>query len=80
MADVHFSGIKALINAALGLIDGFEKLHNAGFSYQDLNDGNFSIHPETGDVLICDNDNVSEYGDNSGIAGKCRYGTGSGSA
>lgn len=73
LADVHFSGIKALINAALGLIDGFEKLHNAGFSYQDLNDGNFSIHPETGDVLICDNDNVSEYGDNSGIAGKCRY-------
>ena len=71
LADVHFSGIKALINAALGLIDGFEKLHNAGFSYQDLNDGNFSIHPETGDVLICDNDNVSEYGDNSGIAGKC---------
>ena len=24
-------------------------------------------------MLICDNDNVSEYGDNSGIAGKCRY-------
>lgn len=72
-ADVHFSSIQALIHAALCLIDAFEKLHNAGFSYQDLNDGNFSIHPETGDVLICDNDNVSEYGDNSGIAGKCRY-------
>ena len=73
LADVHFSGIKALINAALGLIDGFEKLHNAGFSYQDLNDGNFFLNPETGDVLICDNDNVSQFGEKSGIAGKCRY-------
>ena len=26
-----------------------------------------------GDVLICDNDNVAEYGDALGIAGKCRY-------
>ena len=74
LADVHFSGIKALINAALGLIDGFEKLHNAGFSYQDLNDGNFSIHPETGDVLICDNDNVSANGiDNSSVYGTPRF-------
>ena len=70
-AHVHFSSIKALIHAALCLIDSFEKLHDAGLSYQDWNEGNFSIHPETGDVLICDNDNVSEYGDNSGIAGKC---------
>ena len=27
----------------------------------------------TGDVLICDNDNVAPYGTNLGIAGKCRY-------
>ena len=24
-------------------------------------------------MLICDNDNVAPYGDNLGIAGKCRY-------
>ena len=28
-------------------------------SYQDLNDGNFFIDPQTGKVLICDNDNVA---------------------
>jgi serine/threonine protein kinase len=38
-----------------------------------LNDGNFFIHPETGDVLICDNDNVFPEGQNSGILGKARY-------
>ena len=42
-------------------------------SYQDLNDGNFFIHPETGDVLICDNDNVFPEGETSGILGKARY-------
>lgn len=37
-------------------------LHRHGYSYQDLNDGNFFINPESGDVLICDNDNVMPQG------------------
>ena len=73
LAKVRFSSIAAVMNAALCITSSFRMLHNAGFSYQDLNDGNFFIHPGTGDVLICDNDNVAEYGDNLGIAGKCRY-------
>ena len=48
-------------------------MHNSGYSYQDLNDGNFFINPKNGEVLICDNDNIAEYGKNFGIAGKCRY-------
>jgi serine/threonine protein kinase len=51
----------------------FRALHQKGYSYQDLNDGNFFIDPKTGNVLICDNDNVSEYGKASGIVGKSRY-------
>lgn len=73
LAKVKFSSIDAVTNAALNIIEGFRKLHQAGLSYQDLNDGNFFINPQTGDVLICDNDNVSEYGEYSGIAGKARY-------
>lgn len=73
LAKVHFGSIGAVINAALRIIDGFRVLHNKGYSYQDLNDGNFFVNPQTGDVLICDNDNVAEYRDNLGIAGKCRY-------
>lgn len=73
LAKVHFEDISALINAAVSIIKGFRALHNRGYSYQDLNDGNFFADPKTGDVLICDNDNVSPYGENLGIIGKCRY-------
>lgn len=73
LAKARFSSIDAIINAALCITNGFRALHNRGFSYQDLNDGNFFVNPNTGDVLICDNDNVAPYGENLGIAGKCRY-------
>lgn len=73
LAKARFASISAVVNAALSITNGFRELHNSGFSYQDLNDGNFFVNPKTGDVLICDNDNVAEYGDALGIAGKCRY-------
>jgi DNA-binding helix-hairpin-helix protein with protein kinase domain len=68
-----FDSVTAMVNASLHIVAGFRELHNKGYSYQDLNDGNFFVNPKTGDVLICDNDNVSEAGKNSGIAGKARY-------
>ncbi len=68
-----FSSISVVINAALNITNAFRELHRKGFSYQDLNDGNFFIDPNTGDVLICDTDNVAPYGDSLGIAGKARY-------
>ena len=73
LAKEKFSSISVVINAALNITNGFRELHNSGFSYQDLNDGNFFVNPKTGNVLICDNDNVAEYGDAFGIGGKCRY-------
>jgi serine/threonine protein kinase len=73
LAKVNFKTDMALINAALNIVDGFMKLHFRGLNYQDLNDGNFFVNFENGDVLICDNDNVMGHGFYSGIAGKCRY-------
>ena len=70
---VKFSSFAAVINAALQITASFKTLHNKGLSYQDLNDGNFFINPETGDVLIGDNDNVAHDGENLGIQGKPRY-------
>ena len=70
---VCFKNYSAIVNAALQITASFRKLHNMGLSYQDLNDGNFFINPETGDVLICDNDNVSPDGFNLGILGKPSY-------
>ena len=73
LAKENFASEKALVSAALNIVDGFMTLHRAGFNYQDLNDGNFFINYQTGDVLICDNDNVMGHGFSSGIAGKLRY-------
>jgi serine/threonine protein kinase len=68
-----FASTTAMVNSSLHIVAGFRALHQKGYSYQDLNDGNFFINPKNGDVLICDNDNVSEYGKKSGIIGKPRY-------
>ena len=73
LAKVAFKSFAAMLNAAMKICDGFMMLHRFGYSYQDLNDGNFFINPQTGDVLICDNDNVTAQGEKSGIMGKVRY-------
>ncbi len=70
---VHFKSFAAQTEAAINIIQGFRELHNSGYSYQDINNGNFFINPENGRVLICDNDNVSPFGTNLGILGKQRY-------
>lgn len=72
-AKTRFSSPNALIEAALQICSAFQKLHIIGLSYQDMNDGNFFINPETGDVLICDNDNVAPNKVNMGIVGKSGY-------
>ncbi|MBQ0003928.1 MAG: hypothetical protein KBT21_10395 [Treponema sp.] len=70
-----FASTQILINAALNIVNAFRTLHRMGLSYQDLNDGNFFIDVITGDVLICDNDNVTPDGmKNAGnIGGKPGY-------
>ena len=73
MARVKFGSYGAMVNAALNIVSAFKALHNKGYNYQDLNDGNFSIEPRMGDVLICDNDNIMGHGQSSGILGKARY-------
>ncbi|GGE15604.1 serine/threonine protein kinase [Psychroflexus salis] len=70
---VKFKTISAMLNCAVDICAGFQALHQAGLSYQDLNEGNFFVNPENGHVLICDNDNVTPPGYNLGIKGKPRY-------
>ena len=73
LARKNFKSFNAMMAAAMKICDGFMMLHRFGYSYQDLNDGNFFIRPTDGDVLICDNDNVTAQGEKSGIMGKARY-------
>ncbi len=68
-----FASQRLLVNWCIRLVNSFKHLHERGFSYQDLNDGSFFLNPTTGELLICDNDNVSADKTNLGILGKMRY-------
>ncbi len=64
----------ALCRAAYNLTNGYQKLHSMGYSYRDISFGNLFFDPDTGDVLICDNDNVSANGnDNCSVYGTPRF-------
>ena len=73
LCHTRFKSYKIIIDAACHIVSAFRILHNAGYSYQDLNDGNFFINPQNGKVFICDNDNVAPDGTETGIIGKPRY-------
>lgn len=70
---VGFSSLDPMVLASMNIVDSFRALQRSGYSYQDLNDGGFYIDTDTGDVLICDCDNVAPEGSNLGIRGKPGY-------
>ncbi len=51
---------RELVTVGLGLADNFYKLHAKGLCYRDISFGNAFFDPNNGDILICDNDNVTE--------------------
>lgn len=62
-----------LCKAAYNLTKGYNALHGKGYSYRDISFGNVFFDPDTGDVFICDNDNVSYNGAKTGIYGTPRF-------
>ena len=66
---VKFASLDVMLTAAINIVKAFRALHLSGKSYQDLNDGGFFIDTRSGDVLVCDCDNVAADGDNFGIGG-----------
>lgn len=70
---LHWTSWFVCVTAALNIVRAFEILHKTGLSYQDLNDGGISVNMATGDVLICDCDNVSPDKTNLGIRGIMEY-------
>lgn len=69
----QFKNRATMLRWCIKLCTAFKKLHEKGYSYQDLNDGSFFFDKDTGDLLICDNDNVTADKKNLGILGKMRY-------
>jgi DNA-binding helix-hairpin-helix protein with protein kinase domain len=56
-----------LIRAASHTVSAFKALQSQGLFYCDISANNLRVNPQTGDILICDNDNVRAT-QNSGIA------------
>jgi len=65
---------KTLTTMALELADSFLRLHSLGFCYSDISFGNIFFDPVTGEISICDNDNVAVDGENiSDVLGTPRF-------
>jgi eukaryotic-like serine/threonine-protein kinase len=64
----------ALATAGFELATSYFQLHAKGLCYRDISFGNVFFEPASGDVLICDNDNVTEDGSrNIGVMGTPRF-------
>ncbi len=65
---------RALATAGLELANSFLGLHAMGYCYRDISFGNVFFEPNTGEILICDNDNVAVDGaTEGGVLGTPRF-------
>jgi DNA-binding helix-hairpin-helix protein with protein kinase domain len=60
---------RSLATAAIETAGAYNMLHAAGFCYKDINPGNVALDPDTGEVRICDNDNVDVNGEEGAVGG-----------
>lgn len=64
---------RALTTAGFELAHSFLQLHAKGLCYRDISFGNVFFDPATGEVRICDNDNVDVNGQPGSIGGTARF-------
>lgn len=64
---------KNLCKAAFSLTKGYERLHEMGLAYGDISFGNLFFDPNSGEVLICDNDNASYSNEEMSVYGTPRF-------
>ncbi len=63
------TSFRTLATSCCLLTDALFALHSKGLAYQDLNAGNIFFDPDTGDIEVCDNDNVDVDGAPSVMGG-----------
>ncbi|HYW72340.1 MAG TPA: hypothetical protein VE961_14985 [Pyrinomonadaceae bacterium] len=65
---------RSLVTVGLELSHSFLQLHSKGLCYRDISFGNAFFDPLTGEVVICDNDNVAVDNQSmSGVFGTPRF-------
>lgn len=67
-------GFRALATVGLELSHSYLQLHAKGLCYRDISFGNAFFDPDSGEVLICDNDNVAvDNQSGGGVFGTPRF-------
>ena len=67
------TSFRSLATAGFELANAFLQLHARGLCYRDISFGNVFFDPVTGEVQICDNDNVDIDGQPGSIGGTARF-------
>ena len=67
------SSLKSLVTACANISDAFLQLHSKGWCYRDISQGNMFFDPDSGDILVCDNDNVGVDGGPTSVLGTPRF-------
>ncbi len=66
--------MRVLLTTGMKLANGFLRLHSSGLCYRDISFANVFFDPKTGEVCICDNDNVDVSGaETGGVLGTPRF-------
>lgn len=63
----------ALTKACFELANSYLQLHSNGLCYRDISFGNVFLDPDTGEIRICDNDNVDIDKNKGSIMGTPRF-------
>ena len=64
---------RTMTTACYHLADSYLQLHAKGMCYRDISLGNAFFHPDTGEIQICDNDNVDIDGRAGAMGGTMRF-------
>ena len=59
----------AIATAGFELSHSYSQLHAKGLCYKDINFGNIFLDPDSGEIRVCDNDNVDVNGAKGGVGG-----------
>lgn len=62
-------GFRAVATAGFELANSYSKLHANGLCYKDISFGNVFLDPDSGEIRVCDNDNVDVNGKVGAIGG-----------
>ncbi|WP_013324998.1 protein kinase domain-containing protein [Gloeothece verrucosa] len=64
---------RSLATAGFELADSYYQLHSKGLCYRDIAFGNVFFDPDSGEIRICDNDNVDVNGTPGAVDGTPRF-------